>query len=303
VTDLPGTAADWRPTDGRGTGVEVADEGPGALSLAVAGEGGEAGTVTSRWFPATVPALLSPPPAASAGTLVGSGLDGTDRSLATVAGLPRAPGEAGEAAVVDLDLLRHWGDRAGRNARMQVWFDTEDPAVLDRVTAALARAGLAVTGVRRLGAARAGYDASVPAWSLQLAVLAAVAGLLLAALVLVLLTASTWRRRSRDLACLGLSGVPRRGLRRIAVGEQLPTVLLAVLAGAGCGLAGAAVALPTVPLFADGRPSAGLDLSAPWPAVLAVLAAALVALGAVSWLAGRAVAAAGDRLGRVREPG
>ena len=80
--------------------------------------------------------------------------------------------------------------------------------------------------------------------------LAAAAGLLLAALVLVLLVASTWRRRSRDLACLGLSGVPRRGLDRVAVGEQLPVVLLAVLVGAGCGLLGAVLALPTVPLFA-----------------------------------------------------
>jgi ABC-type antimicrobial peptide transport system permease subunit len=133
-----------------------------------------------------------------------------------------------------------------------------------------------------------------------LGVLAAAAGLLLAALVLVLLVASTWRRRSRDLACLGLTGVPRRGLSRVAVGEQLPVVLLAVLVGAGCGLLGAVLALPTVPLFAQPRDASTLELSAPWGSVLAVLVAALLVLGLVAWLCGRTVAARA-RLSRVRE--
>ena len=183
---------------------------------------------------------------------------------------------------------------------MQVWFDTEDPAALDRVRAALRPAGIEVAGVRRVSEVRAAYDTSVPAWSLQLGVLAAVAGLLLAALVLVLLVASTWRRRSRDLACLAMTGMPQRALGRVAVGEQLPIVLLAVLAGGGCGLLGAALALPTVPLFATEKPASTLDLSAPWAPVLAVLAGALVVLGLVAWLCGAAVAGRA-RLSRVRE--
>src|SRR6266516_4578216 len=109
-------------------------------------------------------------------------------------------------------------------------------AEVNRVEAAAGGPG--TLALRRVSDVRDRYDASIPAWSLQLGVLAAVAGLLLAALALVLLVASTWRRRSRDLACLGLSGVRRRGLGRVAVGEQLPIVLLAVLVGAGCGLLG-----------------------------------------------------------------
>jgi hypothetical protein len=146
--------------------------------------------------------------------------------------------------VVDLDLLQHWGSRTGESARIQVWFDSEDPAALARVRAALERVGVEIAGVRRVSEIRHSYDTSVPAWSLQLGVLVAVAGLLLAALVLVLLVASTWRRRSRDLACLRMSGVPGRALGGVAVGEQLPIVLLAVLAGGGCGLLAAAFALP-----------------------------------------------------------
>jgi hypothetical protein len=258
--------------------------------------------LTSRWFPAPLPAVVVGRDSGSSdGTVIGSGFNGTDRSMTRVAALARAPSIDGAAAVVDLDMLTHWGTRIGRSAQIQAWLDTEDPATLDRVRTALDRAGIQISGVRHLSAVRASYDASVPAWSLQLGVLAAVAGLLLAALVLVLLVVSTWRRRTRDLACLGLSGVPRRGLRRVAVGEQLPTVLLAVLAGAGCGVLGAVFALPTVPLFAEPRSASTVDLSTPWAVVLVVLAAALVVLAVVTWLCGIRVAAAGERLSRVRE--
>lgn len=295
TTDLPGTAADWRAEGAAGT--RVADA-PGGLALDLDSDGTTAPVLTSRFFPPALPAVLV---GGSTGQATGSGLGGTDRPLAGVAALPRAPGLPGAAALVDLDLLQHWGSRAGESARVQVWFDSEDPSALARVTAALDRAGVEVAGVRRLSAARAGYAASVPAWSLQLGVLAAVAGLLLAGLVLVLLVASTWRRRSRDLACLAMGGTPRRALRRVAIGEQLPVVLLAVLAGGGCGLLGAVLALPTVPLFARPPEPSTVDLSVPWVPVLAVLAAALVVLGLVAALCGSRLAAAGGRLSRVRE--
>lgn len=300
-TDLPGTAADWRPQGAKLSFVEVSAGGPGALRMELGSDGKATPVLASRWFPAAVPAVIVDPGTPTSAGILGSGLTGKDRPLATVAELPWAPGLPGAAAVVDLDLLRHWGSRVGESGRIQVWFDTEDPAALARVRDALRGQGIEVSGVRRLSEVRASYDASVPAWSLQLGVLAAVAGLLLAALVLVLLVASTWRRRSRDLACLGMGGVPRRGLGRIAVGELLPTVVLAVLAGGGCGLLGAILALPTVPLFAQPRPASTLDLSVPWAPVLLALAAALVVLGLVAWLSGRAVAAAGARLSRVRE--
>ncbi len=300
ATDLPGAAADWRPGVAEVNRVEAAAGGPGTLALRLSNDGKAPLALTSRWFPTGVPAVLVGPGTPLAGAVLGSGLNGANRPLTGVASLPRAPAVAGAAAVVDLDLLRHWGSRAGKSARLQVWFDTEDPAALARVRAALQREGIEISGVRRVSDVRDRYDASIPAWSLQLGVLAAVAGLLLAALALVLLVASTWRRRSRDLACLGLSGVRRRGLGRVAVGEQLPIVLLAVLVGAGCGLLGAVLALPTVPLFAAPRPASTLDLSAPWGSVLAVVAAALAMLGLVAWLCGRTVVARA-RLSRVRE--
>jgi putative ABC transport system permease protein len=296
-TDLPGTVADWRPGADRLARIDPAAAGRD-LVLRVAGDGRTTPVLTSRWFPIPLPAVVT---GSTGGTVVGRGITGGSQPMTTIAALPRAPSLDGAAAIVDLDLLAHWGTRAGTGARIQVWFDTEDPATLDRVRTALSGAGVEISGVRRASAVRASYDASVPAWSLQLGVLAAVAGLLLAALVLVLLVVSTWRRRTRDVACLALSGVPRRGLRRAAIGEQLPTALLAVLAGAGCGVLGAVLALPTVPLFAVPRPLSTVDLSVPWPVVAAVLALALVVIGLVTGLCGVFVAAAGDRLSRVRE--
>lgn len=296
-TDLPGTVADWRPGTDRLARIDPAAAGRD-LGLRVAGDGRTTPVLTSRWFPIPLPAVTT---GSSPGTIVGRGITGGAQPMTTIAALPRAPSLDGASAIVDLDLLSHWGSRAGTGAQLQVWFDTEDPATLDRVRTALAGAGVEISGVRRASAVRASYDASVPAWSLQLGVLAAVAGLLLAALVLVLLVVSTWRRRTRDVACLALSGVPRRGLRRAAIGEQLPTALLAVLVGAGCGVLGAVLALPTVPLFAAPRALSTMDLSVPWPVVAAVLALALVALGLVTWLCGVLVAAAGNRLSRVRE--
>jgi hypothetical protein len=94
--------------------------------------------------------------------------------------------------------------------------------------------------------------------------------------------------------------VPRRALARVAVGEQLPIVLLAVLVGGGCGLLRAALALPTVPLFTQPPPVSTLDLSVPWGSVLAALAVALAALGLVAWLCGTTVAGRA-RLSRVRD--
>jgi hypothetical protein len=304
-TDLPGTAADWRSGVADANRFEASGGSPGTLAMRLSNDGQSQLGLASAYFPAALPAVIvgpgTPPPGArSAGTVLGSGLDGAERNLSGIATLPRAPAVDGPAAVIDLGLLQHWGGRLASSARMQVWFDTEDPAVLADVRTALQRAGIEISGVRRVSDVRASYDSSVPAWSLQLGVLAAAAGLVLAALVLMLLVASTWRRRSRDLACLGLTGVPRRGLDRIAVGEQLPVVLLAVLVGAGCGLLGAVLALPTVPLFAEPRDASTLDLSAPWTNVLAVLVAALLVLGLVAWLCGRTVAARA-RLSRVRE--
>ena len=300
-TNLPGTVADWRPGIAEPDRVEAVGDSPGALAVSLVNDGLTGLGMTSRWLPTTLPAVLAGSSTDPTGrTVNGNLLNGHDLVLVGVALLPRAPGLPGPAALVDLDLLQRWGTRVAKSAQIQVWFDSEDPARLATVRAALERGGVELKDVRRLSDVRRSFDASVPAWSLQLGVPVAIAGLVIATLVLVFLVASTFRRRARDLACLRMSGVPARGLRRAVVGEQLPITLLAVLAGAACGLLGAVVALPTMPLFAAPRSRSSLDLSTPWPSVLAVLAAELIVLAVVAWLCGDAVLARA-RLTRVRE--
>ncbi|HEY6747374.1 MAG TPA: FtsX-like permease family protein [Mycobacteriales bacterium] len=299
--DLPGTVADWRPGAKDLSRVEATAAGPGSLTVRLLNDGVGPLGMTSRYLPTSSPALVAGPgtdPAAR--QVTGTGLNGADRDLDIVGRLPLAPAVSGPAALVDLDLFQRWGNRVARTSRIQVWFDSEDPAVLAPVQEALRRNGVEVSDVHRVSDVRRSYEASVPSWSLQLGGLVAVAALLFAGLVIVLVVAGAWRRRSRDLACLALSGVPRRGLGRMASGEQLPVVFLAVLAGAACGQLGAFFALPTVPLFAVAREPWTLDLSTPVGSVLAVLAIELVVLGLVAWLCGRVVLARA-RLTRVAE--
>jgi hypothetical protein len=90
---------------------------------------------------------------------------------------------------------------------------------------------------------------------------------------------SGWRLRARDLAALWLGGVPRRFVRRLAWTAQLPAVVVGVLAGGVCGLLGAAVSMPIIPLFAEAPGVPTLDLHTPWLPVLSVAGVALLVLG------------------------
>ena len=75
-----------------------------------------------------------------------------------------------------------------------------------------------------------------------------------------------------------MTGVSRAAVTRIAAGEQLPVVLLAVAAGGACGLVGAHLAMPSVPLFAADPAVSTLDLTTSWgaAAAAALTAAALL---------------------------
>jgi predicted lysophospholipase L1 biosynthesis ABC-type transport system permease subunit len=134
---------------------------------------------------------------------------------------------------------------------------------------------------------RRALDQTSAAWSLELAVLVGAAAVVLAGLVLLVLCAASWRSRSRDLAALQVNGVPRAALSAIAVTEQVPVVALAVLVGAACGVVGAQLALPTIPLFAVPPIVSTLDLSTAWGAVAATSMLALLLLGCVSWMLSR----------------
>lgn len=284
-----GPATDWTafadPDDGLVTPTAA---GAGALALEVDTDGPQRVSVAHGWLPDAVPALATPDVAAEDDRLALSGLDGRERPGTLTGRVDRVPGAPPRTAVVDLELLERAGPASGQ-ARIEVWLGTADAALLDELTAALAERHVAVVETRSRADVRAGLDASMAAWSLQLAAVVGWAALAIAVLMLVVVAVSGWRVRARDLASLWLSGVPRRTVRGLALTAQLVPVLLGVVAGLACGLLGASVSMPTIPLFAVAPDVSTLDLDTPWPAVLLTAVGCLLALAAAGAAAGWAV--------------
>jgi hypothetical protein len=257
------------------------------------------GVVTASTTPAALPTVVAPATRSQTPAVTSvNGFVGTAVTVAEKGRVRVVPGGFTNVAVVDYDALASRASRLYASGSLDVL--VADPARVGAVTSALARSGVAVRErtdrVEVLGA----FDRSASAWSLRLALVVGVIALLMGALVLVLVGVTSWRSRSRDLAALRLAGVGGGTLRRVGVAEQVAVIVVAVVVGSACGVAGARLALRLVPFFTT--PS---DVYVPdvHPAVgaMAVSAAVtmvwLVTVGLVLglWLAGRAV------VSRVRE--
>lgn len=268
------------PNGGRLTPVP-ADDG---LTLTAASTGQQRLSVSQAWVPQAVPALITSATPRDGFTL--TGLDGRTRAAQVVGTIDRVPGAPARTAVVDLDLLGR-GAALGSDARIELW--ASDAAALHRATRALDAKGVGVTDTRSIADVRRAYDESTAAWSVGLGLVVGLAAIIVSLILLAVLAVSGWRVRARDLAALWLSGVPRRAVRRLAWTAQLPAVVLGALAGAACGLVGAAVSMPIVPLFAEAPGVSTLDLATPWLPVVAVAGAALVVLAGWSTALGWSV--------------
>ncbi|HEU5037339.1 MAG TPA: FtsX-like permease family protein [Nocardioides sp.] len=288
---LDTTKGSIRPAEGSGDDLVLEVDGRGADEL----------TMPQSWIPGQLPALVagSLPPGSSENRFTLTGLDAEDQPAARAGTITRVPAGGPETSVVNLDLALR-GTELAPTDRLSVWLADDDPALLDRVRAALADHQVRIANVRTLSDVRRSYDESAAAWSLQLAALVGGAALLIALLVLVVSAVSSWRFRTRDLAALRMAGVPPRSIGSMSVASQLPAVVVGVVAGTAAGLYGAHLALPIVPLFADAPLVSTLDLGIAWGAVLLAALAALVVLGLGGALIGRAMARRSD-LQRLRE--
>lgn len=280
----PGPPGSIRPSAASGAG------GPaGMLALSFVARGIAPVDLDHAALPARLPALVvgGLPPGSTGADFDGSGLDGVTRPMVRAARLPHSPGAPAATSVVNLDVLGRDGAALDPSGTVAVWFARDDPALLTRVRRVLAGRGMSLTAVSHLAATRRTYDESAPAWSLQLATLVGGVALLVAAFVLVLVAATSWRQRCRDFAALRMSGLPRSRVSVMTATEQLVVVGLAVLAGSVCGVVGAHLALPTVPLFDTPPAVSTLDLRTAWGAVAVSAAAAAVCLGLVGWATSR----------------
>jgi hypothetical protein len=276
----------------------------GGLTLDLSSSGGSSIQVTHAWIPQVLPAIRS---GSSTATADGdgeprfnlNGLDGLSRPALEKGRVDAVPGAPENVAIVDLESALR-GVIVTPQARTSLWFADDDRSLLAEVTDELADAGIQVTDVRTLADAQRGQEESLPSWSLQLAAGLGVACLFLAGLVVIVVAASTWRLRSRDLASMTMAGLEPRTVTRVAVLEPVLAVVVAVAAGVASGLVGAQITLPAIPLLVAEPSGFSLDLSSAWPAVLVVAAVALVALSAVAWAGGLWTAHRAE-LQRIRE--
>jgi hypothetical protein len=301
-----GGVGDWQEADeDEGAGYmtpDPRDEGPGSVTVGFSAEGGQELRMPHAALPARLPALVAGPlPDDAVGTaFAGRRLDGVARPMIRAGFLERVPAGVPATSLVNLDVLARDVGRLDPLSHIRLLFAEDDPALLARVTDALGSRSIQLAAPASVPQARASYDASIAAWSLQLAVVVGMAGLAIALLVLLVVAATTWRLRSRDFAALRMTGVSRPAVVRIAAGEQLPIVVLAVLAGTACGLVGAHFAMPSVPLFASPPLVSTLDLSTNWAAALAAGLVTALLLGGCVLMIGVAMARRSS-LERVRE--
>lgn len=282
-----GTRDDWSVPDPAATDALVPSiTSNGSLRIALNNEGRSDVVLEHRWVPDVFPAVTSGSLSdkASEKFFEGTGLDGQDLSMDRVATLPWFPRAGRDAAVANLDSAVRTGAALSSDAALEVWFARDDKALLSRVTDAVEAGNMSVVGVVRESKARSTLADSAAAWSLQLGALVGVACLLVAALGLMISAAASWRSRTRDLAILKLNGSPPD--RIISLGEQLPAIIVAVLAGAVAGVLAAHWAMPTIPLLPSAPRVDLYDLSVAWTPVLVLAAVATVVLCLLGWLLG-----------------
>ncbi|MEV6286614.1 ABC transporter permease [Kribbella sp. NPDC051770] len=277
-----GSGPDWVeiPQLSENTGEISAEDGPaGGLELHVTSIALE--TVLQHGSaPPLVPTLVSKDYALTDSTTA-PGLDGIAFRVAPIDRLTGPVNRYPErSAVVDLETMRRLGGTVALTVMsFEVWLNDAGVTRADQVVEALKKAGFEAQLVDQSAEREAAYGRSASALALQLTPVIGVAGWSLAIIVLLLMVVTSWRSRAQDYASLKITGVPASTTGRAARWEQTGPVALAVLLGSICGVVGAKVALPLIPLFAEtGEPSPiPLDLGTNW------------AVAGVLWLIGTVV--------------
>lgn len=295
------------------TGFPIEIEGPptDSMALAAAPAGGLRLTFTNTGrnaainrgdAPELIPTLLSGR-IPSGGTLEGfdiQSLAGRTTRAAAAQHVAALPYVGNRGALVNLDLMLRVGGQLPATGSMEVWIDDQFPGGVTGAERALRDGGIEVLGTRSLAEDKRLLDESATGWGLLLGLFTAVLSLLLAGVMLVVVSMTTGRIVTRDIAALRVAGVSARDLRRAAVREALAPVALAAVVGALCGVAGAVLATPLIPLFDTPAPVPAPDLTPAWLVMGAAWLAAVLVLGVIAVVLALRSARQGDS-DRLRE--
>jgi putative ABC transport system permease protein len=267
--------ADWRSASPQfGQPVSHLDATRAGLTASFDSDSGQDLRILRADTPYPQPAAVVGKIGRGAGTFHAAGLYGLDQAYRPVVhagGLPAIT----DGVLVDLrtaDNVTVTGDSV-TPPHYQVWAAPGAPAGL---RARLAAAGLKITATRTAAADRQRLDRQGPALALRLYLIAAVAALLLAAGTVLMTAYLGARAQLHELAALRAAGVTGRLLRRAGLRENGLALGAALVAGSLAGGAGAALAVPRVPMFADRTGPPPVTWPDPWWPAGAVLAAALL---------------------------
>ncbi|HEU4945961.1 MAG TPA: FtsX-like permease family protein [Kribbella sp.] len=253
--------------------------------------------------PSPVPALVTPDFQPGEATTIPAP-DGIAIPIRQIDGLRGpVPRYSQQTAVIDLDNARRLGGTPDDNVTdFQVWLNADGLANSDKIIDGFRDTGIAAALTDRRSDRIDSYARSASALALQLTPVVGVAGWSLAIIVLLLMVVTSWRSRAQDYASLRITGVPAGTTGSAARWEQTGPVALAALLGSACGIAGAQIALPLIPLFAQTtQPSPiPLELSTNWGVALALWLIGTLVLTTTTLLLGTGVNRRSD-YGRIRE--
>lgn len=280
----------------------AAIDGASAQGLTVALDSmqGAVPEVTPADTPAALPAVYADGAPrrrypAGLGTMVAAGLDGSAALVqlrGTASILPRA-GRTG--VLVDLGYAALSGRAPAANSSFQVWLSPAAPVgFADR----LQRAGISTLKRETVPQRRASLGRQGPALALRLFLVASGLALLLGLAAAAVSLYVEARRRSYEIAAMRSLGISRRTLVRAAAAEQAGLLATGALLGTAVGLTSAALALPSVPLYA-GRYSGPPLLFAPaWLPLAGLLLAVVAAAALLGYASARRLVASSvpDRL-------
>ena len=269
-----GAGETWAPLSSTQSALEslAAQTAPGGgLGLKVTSHGSEL-KLQNTSAPSPLPALVTEDIHLDDQPTV-PGLDGLATPIRPSPLPGPVPRYSQRTAVIDLaNVARLGGSPDPATAVYQLWLNADGLAASDRIINDLRAAGVSATMLDRLSTRSESYSRSSSALALRLTPVIGIAGWTLAIIVLLLMVVTSWRSRAQDYASLRMSGVPAAATGRAARWEQTGPVALATLLGSACGVVGAQIALPLIPLFAEtSQPSPiPLELGTNWTAAAAL---------------------------------
>jgi len=264
----------WRATS---TGAAPPRPTPHGLLLGADADEADTPTWQVADVPRRLPALVTDTAESAGSSHRIAGLDGDDLPITPVSSGPALPGVGANAVIVD----RAFSQRAmagESGATDLVWLA---PSAVATFPARLQKAGVTIVSRRSAAHQTALYERQGPELALLLFLCGAALGAALAAGGCVLTSYLAGRRRTYEIAALLAQGLRSRTIFIALVAEQGLLLAFGIAVGAAAGIAGAQLALPDVPEFADAPTAPPMLYNLHTAVIAATLAATIAALALV----------------------